>query len=180
MKSLFATPLALSFALMTGAASAAPVTLDFNQVDPFGYSADLFTAAPTAFHDSQAFSLGTVTQLSGGLLTFNVDVPGQFPYLDVQAAYFLSSTGQRIDLTEVLGVDWLSGQVGVEQWSLAPAQLAAGDWTFVVDGLGLSDKSGSGYSAHFTGQGADLPEPTAPALLAVALVGAGLARRRSR
>ena len=178
MKTLSAALAALSLAF-AGAVSAAPVAINVQQTSVDGYAADLFSGAATSFADEHAFTFGSLTTLTGQIRTVIVDGdPNAMPYLDIQSVYLKSSTGTRVDFFETVGFKWAQGESGVEVWDLSQVQLAAGQWTLFVNGVGINDKGADGYTGQLTGNAAQLPEPTALALVATALATLAMSRRR--
>ena len=167
MKSLSTALAALSLALAAGAASAAPAPLTFgahNLQDATGFG--------TAFSNTYSFTLASGGWLGGHLFTDTA--LGGVPMIDVQHV-LLRHAGVDTNWTETFAIDWNVAENGVEQWALAPHQVAAGQWQLIVTGVSYADKSGNGYDVEM-----QLPEPQSMVLAALALVGAGLASLRRR
>jgi hypothetical protein len=174
MKSLSAAFAALSLAFAAGTAGAAPVSLSFSN-DSIVSAGDL----PDAFNDVYDFALSGQTLLSGVVKTHTPEVNG--PWVNITSAFIQATSGGPVfALTETQGVNWDADEFGVEIWTFAPQWLAAGDWQLHVIGEGYGTKQPEGYTADLSGRSIDLPEPAALALVAVALAGLGLSRRRSR
>ena len=167
MKPLSAALAALSLALAAGSALAAPAPLSFgnhNLQDGSGYG--------TAFSKTHSFTLAASAWYTGDLTT-TTGLSGR-PAIDIQSV-LLRRAGNDLTWSETVAIDWDVAEDGVEHWALSTRQLAAGEWELVVSGVSYADKSGNGYDAEL-----QLPEPQSFALAALALVGAGLARKRRR
>lgn len=174
MKSLSAAITALSLTFAAGAVAAAPVSLSFSNNSIMSAGND-----PAAFDDSYAFALDAQTLLSGIVNTFTPESVG--PYVNITAAFIQAASGGAVyALTETKSVNWDADEFGVETWTFNPQWLAAGNWQLHVVGEGYGVKSPEGYVADLNGRSNDLPEPTILALVAVALAGLSLSRRRVR
>ena len=174
MKSLSAAITALSLAFAVSAAVAAPVSLSFSNNNIVSDGND-----PATFDDTYAFALDAQTLLSGNVNTFTPESVG--PYVNITSAFIQAASGGAVyALTETKGINWDADEFGVETWTFSPQWLAAGNWQLHVVGEGYGVKSPEGYVADLNGRSNDLPEPAALALVAAALAGLSLSRRRVR
>lgn len=174
MKSLPAALAALSLTLAASLSVAAPVSFSFSNDTVMSDGND-----PAVFNDSYDFVLNAQTLLSGVISTITPEPIG--PYVNITSAFIQASSGGSIySLTETKSVNWDADEFGLETWTFNPQWLAAGSWQLHVIGEGFGVKSPEGYDAELAGRSNDLPEPTALALVAVALAGLSLSRRRAR
>lgn len=169
MKSLSTAFAALSLAFAAGTAAAAPVSFTFGNNNIMSNGQDA-----AAFDNIFNFTLTSQTLLGASLLTLS---PEPSASVNITSA-FLKLGGTTVALTETHAIDWDADESGTETWGLSPLWLSAGNWELHVVGEGYGVKSPEGYQAQLNGRGVDLPEPTALALVAVALAGLSLSRRR--
>jgi hypothetical protein len=174
MKALSTVVAALTLALAAGTAAAAPVSLSFSN--------DTIMSDGTAeatFNDSYGFLLDAQTLLSGVITTHTPEAMG--PWVNITSAFIKAVVGgQTFALTETQAVNWDADEYGVETWTFNPQLLSAGNWELHVIGEGFSVKAPEGYTADLNGSSTELPEPAALALVAAALAGLSLSRRRAR
>lgn len=174
MKSLSTALVALSLVFAATAAAAAPVSFSFSNNTVMSDGND-----PAVFNDTYDFVLNAQTLLSGVVNTITPEPIG--PYVNITSAFIQASSGGPVySLIETKSVNWDADEFGLETWTFTPQWLAAGDWQLHVIGEGFGVKSPEGYDAELAGRSNDLPEPAALALVAVALAGLSLSRRRAR
>jgi len=175
--------LVLSFGLgllmLAPVAQAGPVTLQASAPAVFGK--DKIKSGPMTT-DSYVFHLaGDLTKVSGELQTMGSN--GLVPSVNIVSAYLQNAdASQRIDFIETLAGDWENGFNWQEQWRMAPAELAAGDWTLTVTGQGFGSKKFSAYQASFgvVPNANNVPEPQLALLSLTALAAMGLVMRKRR
>lgn len=166
MKALFAAAAAL---VLATSASAGPVTVsNTTHKDPTGFG--------TAFTDNNVytFTLTEDTWFSGLLKTKGA--LSAVPAVDINAVTLRNlTTGETLNWSELVGINWGVKRVGLEQWSLTPHELDAGTWSLSVSGVSYSNKQGNGYTAAL-----ELPEPGSIGLAFAAVSCALVASRRRK
>lgn len=174
MKTLSAALVAFSMALAASSAAAAPVSFADTRD---GILSD--GSGPFYFNDSSyVLPLTGQTFLSGTITTFSTEAAAS---VDITSAYLQwGSTILPLVASATQVIDLNNDETGTEVWSFSPQWLSAGDWTLHVVGVALGTKGNEGYTVQFDGESVPLPEPTALALVAAALAGLALTRRRSR
>jgi len=162
----------------TGQAVAGPITLSASAPAQFGKDNIKVTAQT---QDSYSLHLDQAGLVAGSLQT--VGSGNALPSVDISSAYLLNSDGlTRVDFTEVQAGNWSAGLNWVEQWSLAPVKLSAGDWTLVVVEQGWGSKHYSAYQGGLTllPSSSQVAEPQMAVLSLTALAAMGLALRKRR
>ncbi|WP_124447113.1 hypothetical protein [Paucibacter sp. KBW04] len=163
-----------------GQAMAGPITLSASAPAQFGKDNIKFTAQT---QDSYSLHLEQAGLVSGTLQTLGTGTA--LPSIDISSAYLLKSDGvTRVDFTESKAGNWNSGLNWVEQWSLAPVSLSAGDWTLVVVEQGWGSKHYSAYQGGLSlvpiSNSNKVPEPQMAVLSLTALAAMGLVLRKRR